>query len=85
MFQIEGQEVLLRPLVESDAPLLAAASAESRENCLYNPVPDGVDGAQAYITRALELLTPRLRPGAVVMADNIFTFKRDLKPYVDYV
>jgi predicted O-methyltransferase YrrM len=33
----------------------------------------------------LKLLQPSLRPGAVVLADNIFTFKRDLAPYVDYV
>jgi predicted O-methyltransferase YrrM len=26
----------------------------------------------------LELVTPRLRPGAVVFADNIFTFRRAL-------
>jgi len=32
-----------------------------------------------------EQITPKLRPRAVVLADNIFTFKRDLKPYVDHV
>jgi predicted O-methyltransferase YrrM len=30
-------------------------------------------------------VTPRLRPGAVVLADNIRTFRRALAPYVDYV
>jgi predicted O-methyltransferase YrrM len=44
-----------------------------------------MDGWKDLYLPLLELLTPRLRPGAVVMADNIFTFKRDLKPYVDYV
>ena len=44
-----------------------------------------MDGWKDLYLPILELLTPRLRPGAVVMADNIFTFKRDLKPYVDYV
>jgi len=33
----------------------------------------------------LKLLVPKLRSGSVVMADNIFTFRKDLQPYVDYV
>lgn len=33
----------------------------------------------------LELLSPRIRTGGVVLADNIFTFKKALAPYVNYV
>ena len=31
------------------------------------------------------MLAPKLRPGAVVLADNVRTFKRALAPYLDYV
>lgn len=44
-----------------------------------------LDGWKDLYLPILEMLTPRLRPGSIVMADNIFTFKRDLKPYVDHV
>lgn len=44
-----------------------------------------LDGWKDLYIPVLELLTPKLRPEAVVMADNIFTFKRSLRPYVDYV
>ena len=33
----------------------------------------------------LEMLKPKLRPKALVVADNIFTFKRTLRPYVEYM
>lgn len=36
-----------------------------------------MDGWKDLYLPLLELLTPRLRPGGVVMADNIFTFKRE--------
>jgi predicted O-methyltransferase YrrM len=53
-------------------------------------VPDPVDlvlldGWKDLYLPILKLLTPRLRRRAVVMADNIFTFKKDLRPYVSYV
>lgn len=44
-----------------------------------------LDGWKDLYIPVLELITPKLRPGAVVMADNIFTFKRSLRPYVEYV
>jgi predicted O-methyltransferase YrrM len=44
-----------------------------------------IDGWKDLYLPVLKLLEPSLRSGAVVLADNIFTFKRDLKPYVDYV
>jgi predicted O-methyltransferase YrrM len=44
-----------------------------------------IDGWKDLYLPVLKLLEPSLRRGAVVLADNIFTFKRDLQPYVDYV
>lgn len=44
-----------------------------------------LDGWKDLYIPVLELITPKLRTGAVVMADNIFTFKRSLRPYVEYV
>jgi predicted O-methyltransferase YrrM len=44
-----------------------------------------IDGWKDLYLPVLKLLKPSLRTGAVVLADNIFTFKRDLRPYVDYV
>jgi predicted O-methyltransferase YrrM len=44
-----------------------------------------LDGWKDLYLPVLELLTPRLRPGAVVLADNIYTFRKALRPYVEYV
>jgi predicted O-methyltransferase YrrM len=44
-----------------------------------------IDGWKDLYLPVLKLLEPSLRTGAVVLGDNIFTFKRDLQPYVDYV
>jgi predicted O-methyltransferase YrrM len=52
--------------------------------------PEGIDlvlldGWKDLYLPILELLTPKLRRGAVVLADNIFTFRRSLRPYVEHV
>jgi len=44
-----------------------------------------LDGWKDLYLPVLELLTPKLRPRAVVLADNIFTFRKDLRPYVEHV
>jgi predicted O-methyltransferase YrrM len=44
-----------------------------------------LDGWKDGYLDILKLLKPKLRPRAMVLADNIFRFKRALKPYVDYV
>jgi predicted O-methyltransferase YrrM len=44
-----------------------------------------LDGWKDLYLPILKLLTPRLRPRAVVLADNIFTFRKALRPYVEYV
>ena len=42
-----------------------------------------LDGWKDLYLPVLELLTPRLRPGSVVIADNIHTFRTALRPYVE--
>jgi predicted O-methyltransferase YrrM len=44
-----------------------------------------LDGWKDLYLPILELLKPKLRPRAVVLADNIFTFRKALRPYVEYV
>lgn len=44
-----------------------------------------LDGFAPLYLPILELLTPRLNRGAVVLADNIFTFWRAAAPYVRHV
>jgi predicted O-methyltransferase YrrM len=44
-----------------------------------------LDGWKDLYLPMIELLAPKLRPGAVVLADNVRTFKRALAPYLDYV
>ena len=41
-----------------------------------------LDGWKDLYIEILELVTPRLRPGAVVLADNVRTFKKTLAPFV---
>jgi predicted O-methyltransferase YrrM len=44
-----------------------------------------LDGWKDIYLPILKMLKPKLKPGAVVFADNIFTFPKDLAPYVAYV
>ena len=44
-----------------------------------------LDGWKDLYMPVLELLKPRLRDNAVVLADNIYTFKKALRPFVDYM
>jgi predicted O-methyltransferase YrrM len=44
-----------------------------------------LDGWKDSYLPVLKLLQPKLRLKAVVLADNIFTFKKALRPYVEYV
>ena len=41
-----------------------------------------LDGWKDLYLPMLELLLPKLAPGAIVVADNIHTFRRALRPYV---
>lgn len=44
-----------------------------------------LDGWKDIYLPMIKMLAPRLRRGAVVLADNIFTFKKTLRPYVAYM
>lgn len=44
-----------------------------------------LDGWKDLYLPILKLITPHLRTGAVVLADNIFTFRKSLRPYVDHM
>jgi len=44
-----------------------------------------LDGWKELYLPVLHLLEPKLRPGSVVLADNIKTFRRALAPYIAYV
>ena len=44
-----------------------------------------MDGWKDLYLPLVKLLTPRLRPCAVVLGDNIFTFKKSLRPYVEHM
>jgi predicted O-methyltransferase YrrM len=44
-----------------------------------------LDGWKDLYLPMLRMLQPKLRPGGVVLADNIKTFRRSLAPYVEYV
>ncbi|MFI5216351.1 MAG: O-methyltransferase [Candidatus Limnocylindria bacterium] len=44
-----------------------------------------LDGWKEMYLPMLQMLAPKLRPGAVVLADNIKTFRRALAPYVEHV
>lgn len=44
-----------------------------------------IDAVKEDYLEYLRQLEPRLQPGAVVVADNTGVFRRDVKPYLDYV
>ncbi|PTL80479.1 methyltransferase [Vitiosangium sp. GDMCC 1.1324] len=44
-----------------------------------------LDGWKDLYLPVLQVLTPKLRKGAVVLADNIFTFRKALRPYVEHM
>jgi len=64
--RLVGRSVTLRALTSGDAAGLAAAAAESRENYLYNPVPEGIEGAIVYVDRALRQQREGLRMPFVI-------------------
>jgi predicted O-methyltransferase YrrM len=44
-----------------------------------------LDGWKDLYIPVLQLIEPKLSPGAVIFADNIRSFRKTLKPFVDYV
>jgi predicted O-methyltransferase YrrM len=61
---------------------------DARETLREVPEPIDLlllDGWKELYLPMLQMLAPKLRPGGVVLADNIKTFRRALAPYVAYV
>jgi len=44
-----------------------------------------LDGWKDLYLPMVRMLRPKLKPGSVVLADNIFTFPKDLAPFVAYM
>ena len=44
-----------------------------------------LDGWKDLYLPILKMLKPRLRTGSIVLADNIYSFKKSLRPYVEYM
>ncbi len=61
---------------------------DAQETLQQTPEPIDLvlmDGWKDLYLPLVKLLTPRLRPRAVVLGDNIFTFRRALRPYVEHM
>jgi predicted O-methyltransferase YrrM len=44
-----------------------------------------LDGRKDLYLPVLKLLEPKLRPGAVILSDNIFTFSKEVAPFLEYM
>ncbi len=91
-----GSEIEPLKQRQAEANLAEAALAEVSEVRLgdaletLRDLPEPIDlvlldGWKDLYLPILELVTPKLRPAAVVLADNIFTFRKSLRPYVEYM
>ncbi len=91
-----GSEIEASKHRQAEANLAEAALAEVSEVRLgdaletLRDLPEPIDlvlldGWKDLYLPVLELVTPKLRPAAVVLADNIFTFRKSLRPYVEYM
>jgi predicted O-methyltransferase YrrM len=92
--QVIGSEILASKARVARANLAEAGLADHADVRLgdaletLRDLPEPVDlvlldGWKDLYLPVLDLVQPRLRPGAVVLADNIFTFRRSLRPYVE--
>ena len=76
-YRIAGVDSEIR-LLEGDA-LHTLRDVEGPIDLLF------LDGWKEACLPVLRLLEPRFRPGSAIFCDNIKSFKKILKPYVDYV
>jgi predicted O-methyltransferase YrrM len=94
--QVIGTEMVPSKLAQARANLEAAGLSQfadvrpgdARETLRQTPAPIDMvllDGAKELYLPILQLLAPRLRRGSVILADNIYLFRRALAPYVAYV
>lgn len=94
--RVIGTEMVPSKLAQARSNLEAAGLGEfaeirqgdARETLRQTDEPIDLvllDGAKDLYLPILQLLTPRLRRGSVILADNIFLFRRALAPYVAHV
>jgi predicted O-methyltransferase YrrM len=94
--QVVGTELEPRKVAVARRNLEAAGLsdwAEIREGNALDTLSDPggpvdlvfLDGFAPLYLPVLELVAPQLSPGAVVVADNLFTFRRQLAEYVAYM
>jgi predicted O-methyltransferase YrrM len=92
--QVIGSEILESKARVAEANLQQAGLAEYASVRLgdaletLRDLPEPIDlvlldGWKDLYVPVLDLVAPRLRPGAIVLADNIFTFRKSLRPYVE--
>lgn len=94
--RVIGTEMVAAKAARARANLEAAGllgqveirEGDARETLRETPQPIDLlllDGAKGLYLEILRLLAPRLRQGSVILADNIFLFRRALSPYVAHV
>lgn len=44
-----------------------------------------LDGPKDMYLVVLKMLEPKLRPGAVIISDNIDSFRKEVRPFLEYV
>lgn len=72
MIELNGRDVILRPLSVQDTQALTVAAAESREHYRFNMVPDGAEQVSVYIDKALTQFACGQRiPFAVLFHDRV--------------
>jgi predicted O-methyltransferase YrrM len=94
--QIIGSEMELRKCAEATRNLEAAGLSDIAKilpgdaletlRAVEAPVDlVFLDGRKDLYLPVLRLLEPKLRPGAVVLSDNVFSFRREVAPFLEYV
>jgi predicted O-methyltransferase YrrM len=94
--QVIGSEMEPHKLAEAAKNLQAAGLSgiaricpgDARETLLTVESPVDLvflDGRKDLYLPVLKILKPKLRIGAVILSDNIFTFKNEVSPFLDYV
>lgn len=83
------QEAATRNLAEAGLAEVAEVRLGDAMSTLRD-VPEPIDmvlldGWKELYLPVIQLLQPKLRKGAVVLADNIYTFKKALRPFVEYM
>jgi RimJ/RimL family protein N-acetyltransferase len=81
---LSGREVVLRPLAAQDVDAFAVVAAEDRKNYRFNPVPNGLAEAEAYISKALRQQSEGERmPFVILWKDRVVgtTSYSEIRPW----